>query len=114
MTNETRLVNDPAEIGGWHLDKRVNVSIITAIGLHIAATIWWAATIQTQTNSMLERLARQDALIQAIDGRAQIQQNSIIETATQLRMMSNNMDRQTTLIDRLSDQVGKIPGVREN
>lgn len=39
----------------WHLDKKIPIALILAIGIQSAAGIWWAAS----TNARVEHLERQ-------------------------------------------------------
>lgn len=67
-------------MNGWHLDKRVPISIIAAILFQTGALIWWASSIESRVSSLereyaatsissdrLSRLeARQDLILQRI------------------------------------------------
>lgn len=111
--NKTR-DDDPASFGGWHLDKRVPVAIIVTIFLQTFGVIWWAAMTQAQTNANTAAIASLTLLVAANDQKSQPLRDTVIEVATQVKMMSQTLDRQTTVMDRLSSQVAQIPGVKNN
>jgi len=63
----------------WHLDKRVNISIILAVAAQTAAGIWWASAINTRVErleqdkavalvppTMTDRMSRVEAFIDTI------------------------------------------------
>jgi len=107
-----KATNDPAS-GNWHLDKRVPVAIIVAIGLQTFGAVWWAATTSARTESNAIEIARLNVLMTANDIKTQSQRDSVIEVTTQVKMMSSTIDRQTQILDKLSNQVARIPGVQQ-
>ena len=104
--------NDPASAGGWHLDKRVPVAIIATLTFQTMGVIWWAATTQAQTSSNTLEIAKLNLIVSANDQKSQPLRDNVIEVTTQVKMMSQTIDRQTTILDRLSSQVAQIPGVK--
>lgn len=104
--------NDPASVGGWHLDKRVPVAIIVTIMLQTMGVIWWAASTQAQTNANTAAIANLTLMVTTNDQKSQPLRDNVIEVTTQVKMMSQTIDRQTTILDRLSSQVAQIPGVK--
>ena len=35
-------------MNGWHLDKRVPITLVIVIGLQTSAAVWWAASINAR------------------------------------------------------------------
>lgn len=73
----------PPSDGGWHLDRRVNLSIIITLIGNIAVTFWWASSTTTRLAAVEqkieaaspqgERLTRVETKIESIqDGIAEI------------------------------------------
>lgn len=43
---------DPAQLGGWHLDKRLPIALIVTLFVQSAAIIWWAATTSARLDQV--------------------------------------------------------------
>lgn len=60
----------------WHLDKKVPIALILAIGLQTAGIVWWGGTMSERVNALErkadnaapqgERLARVETKVEAI------------------------------------------------
>ena len=104
--------DDPASFGGWHLDKRVPVAIIATLIMQTFGIVWWAAMTQAQTTANTTAINNLNLIVAANDAKAQPLRDNVIEVTTQVKMMTQTIDRQTTILDRLSSQVAQIPGVK--
>lgn len=63
---------------GWHLDKKVPVSIIIALILHFSGGVWWLSRLEARTahleierDRQRERDDRQDMAASALDSKLQ-------------------------------------------
>lgn len=45
---------DPAQLGGWHLDKRLPIALIVTLFLQFSAIVWWGATATAQIDARLD------------------------------------------------------------
>jgi hypothetical protein len=83
--------DDRGETGdkSWHLDKRVNLSIIFAILMQTALALWWASAINTRVD-VLERAANtavgQDSRIVRLETKMDSIFQSLSEIKSLLRM----------------------------
>lgn len=72
----------------WHLDKRVNISIIIAVCLQTSAAIWWSSAINTRVDQ-LERgaslTANQDSRIVRLETKMDLIFQNLTEIKSLLR-----------------------------
>jgi hypothetical protein len=70
----------------WHLDKRVNISIIVAVFLQTAAAIWWSSAINTRVDQ-LERGASISASQDSRIVRLETKMDLIFQNLTEIKSM---------------------------
>jgi hypothetical protein len=72
----------------WHLDKRVNISIIAAVLMQTALAIWWSSSINTRVDQ-LERgaslAANQDSRIVRLETKMDLIFQNLTEIKSLLR-----------------------------
>lgn len=72
----------------WHLDKRVNVSVILTLLGHLAVSLWWASSINervTVAETRIERLANVSEMQRNASAAQAVQLGRIEEQITGLR-----------------------------
>ena len=57
MNNATTQDVAPIPVGQWHLDKRVNVSIILALAVQMFGAIWYASKVDSRLSNVEARTA---------------------------------------------------------
>lgn len=80
--------NDPDR--QWHLDKRVPIAIIFAIGVQSASIAWWAATLDSRVSYLEQEVASRDHFRDRI---------TVVET--QQRELKAGQQRIENKLDRL-------------
>ena len=90
-----REIQDPA-LTGWHLDKRVPIALILAIGLQATATIFWAAKIDQRVSQLeADRMQMTE------------QPGKIIRLETQMQGLQDGMRDVCGKLDRLLEKAGR-------
>ncbi len=74
----------------WHLDRRVPLAIIVAIGFQTAGATWWAATLNERVAQLEQEVASRDHFRDRL---------TIVET--QQRELKAGQRRIETKLDRL-------------
>ena len=78
----------------WHLDKKVPITLIVTILVHLGVSIWWARGLESRLASVERDQARQER-------RDDLQDNEARSAVLQLR---NQLDRIDTKLDRLIEK----------
>lgn len=78
----------------WHLDKKVPITLILTILLHLGVSIWWARGLESRLATVERDQARQER-------RDDLQDNEARAAVLQLR---NQLDRIDTKLDRLIEK----------
>ena len=88
-------------INGWHLDKRVPITLVIVIGLQTSAAVWWAASINARLAAaeltLVARAPVIDRFIKTEDAYSQLR-NELV----------SRLDRMTTDFNRLEDKVDRL------
>lgn len=86
---------------GWHLDRRVPITLVLAIGVQTTAAVWWAASINARVAAAELILATRapviDRFIKTEDAYLQLR-NELV----------SRLDRMATDFDRLEDKVDRL------
>ena len=86
---------------GWHLDRRVPITLVLAIGVQTTAAVWWAASINARVAAAELILATRapviDRFIKTEDAYLQLR-NELVSL----------LDRMATDFDRLEDKVDRL------
>lgn len=72
----------------WHLDRKVPVAIILALGLQTAGVVWWGATAAERLNALerkVELAAPQADRLTKVETRLEAVQDGISEIKSILR-----------------------------
>ena len=90
-----------SDMNGWHLDKRVPITLVVVIGIQTAAAIWWAASMDARVTNVEVTLATRgpviDRFIKTEDAYSQLR-NELV----------SRLDRMTTDFNRLEDKVDRL------
>ena len=88
-------------MNGWHLDKRVPITLVIVIGLQTSAAVWWAASINARLAAAELTLATRGPVIERFI--------KTEDAYSQLRNeLVNRLDRMTTYFNRLEDKVDRL------
>ncbi len=86
--SETAFRPDPLE--SWHLDKRVNVSLIVVLAAQIAAGIWFAS--------------KMDSRLSAVEARTtMIESTRVGESLAELKTSQKNVEQAVRRIEAIID-----------
>ena len=72
----------------WHLDRKVPVAIILALGVQTAGVVWWGATVAERLNALerkVELAAPQADRLTKVETRLEAVQDGISEIKSILR-----------------------------
>lgn len=68
--------NDDNTVEGWHLDKRIPITLIIAIVLQTVAVVWWGARLDQRVTQLeltsssraefSDRITRQETLMESV------------------------------------------------
>jgi hypothetical protein len=84
----------------WHLEKKVTLSLIVAIIINIATSVWWAASLNSQVMNQQKSIEIQSQQINAIV----TTQSGVGE---RLAGMEAAIIYQTKSLDRIEGKLGK-------
>ena len=90
-----------SDLNGWHLDKRVPITLVVVILIQTSAAIWWAASINA-------RVAAAELIIAA---RAPVIERFVKTEDVYLQLRNelvSRLDRMATDFDRLEDKVDRL------
>lgn len=99
MTEEASQQGEP-----WHLDKRVPVALILAIGLQTSAGIWWAATQTARVDEIARLQVIQDRRIDAVERSSNLAAVSSGRTEQEILGLRESMTR----IERTQEQTNAL------
>ena len=90
-----------SDMNGWHLDKRVPITLVLVIMIQTSAAIWWAASINARVAATELILAARAPVI-----------DRFIKTEDAYSLLRNELvnrlDRMTTDFNRLEDKVDRL------
>ena len=89
--------NDPE---GWHLDKKVPITIIIVLILQFVGMLWFAAKLDSKVEEQATRLTKTEAQISVIDREAREFGNRIVRIEEKTSSMLTILQRVEQLIDR--------------
>ena len=90
-----------SDLNGWHLDKRVPVTLVVVILLQTGAAIWWAASINARVAAAELIIAARGPVIE----RFVRTENSYFQLRDELL---SRLDLMSTDFDRLEDKVDRL------
>lgn len=73
----------------WHLDRRVPIALIMAIGVQTVGIVWWAATISSRVEVLEQRLA------------------STADQRDRIIRLEVNQENQTAILKRIEEKLDK-------
>lgn len=82
----------------WHLDKRVNVSIILALTLHLGTSIWWAS-------NMTEKMTQVERRLEGFSQRNQRTDAEVREQSEEIAVLAQRMNSTIDSVDMLRAEV---------
>ena len=81
-------------MNGWHLDKRVPIALILALGLQTFGIVWWAATINSRVDVLEAWTAkRPDFIPQNIGARVVVLETKFDSILRVLNRIENKLDK---------------------
>ena len=88
-------------MNGWHLDKRVPITLVVVIGLQTSAAVWWAASMDARLTNVEVTLAVRGPVI-----------DRFIKTEDAYSLLRNELLNRFDLITadfyRLEDKVDRL------
>ena len=85
---------DTSSEAGWHLDKKVPITLIVTILIHLGVSIWWARGLESRLSSVERDQARQEKRDEAQDNEARA---AVAQLRSYLDRIDGKLDR---LIER--------------
>lgn len=82
----------------WHLDKRVNVSIIVALAAHLGASVWWAST-------MSEKMTQVERRVEALAHSRETTDDRVNSQSREIAVLAQRMDSTIDSVDSLRAEV---------
>lgn len=73
----------------WHLDKRVNISIVVALLLQAASIIWWGSAMSQRVANLEKYHQNSDDMVAKV---ARLEQSVAMQNQTMTRV-ENKLDR---------------------
>ena len=88
-----------SDLNGWHLDKRVPITLVIVIGLQTSAAIWWASSMDARLTAAEITLASRAPLF---DQFLQVatRQEGVMD---RLKVMEVKLDRALELLNRRAE-----------
>ena len=90
--------------GGWHLDKKVPISIIFAVVAQTVTIIWWASGVEHRIQSSESRYVEMSATVKALEADRGISLQRISKTEQSLSDIREFLARMDAKLDRLSER----------
>jgi len=88
---------------GWHLDRRVPVTIILALVLQTMGGVWWGARLDARVESNTARLAAAEALLT----------NQIAERSAMVERLARIEERANAQVDLLREIARRLQALEE-
>ena len=90
-----------SDLNGWHLDKRVPVTLVVVILLQTGAAIWWAASINARVAAAELIIAARAPVIERFVKTEDVYLQLRNELVSRLDLMATDFDRLEDKVDRL-------------
>lgn len=84
--------------GDWHLDKRVNVSIILALAMHLGTSIWWAS-------NMTEKMTQVERRLEGFAVRSARTDTEVREQSEEIALLAQRMVTTVESVERLRTEI---------
>jgi len=85
---------------GWHLDKRVNLSIIFVLIGQVAFFGWYASKLDSRIESNLEKVVDNTEDISSLESQVQTQINQFARVEQQIVALRRDISRLIDLLDK--------------
>lgn len=82
----------------WHLDKRVNISIIIALAFHLGTSVWWAA-------GMTEKMTQVEQRLEKFSVRNSVTDREVQEQSEEIAILAQRMNSTIESVDLLRTEV---------
>ena len=89
-------------MGDWHLDKRVNVSVILAVVANAVAFAWWAATMTADSNTQKAQIAEVRAQVEEVQTVLSQQGRENVMLAERVEATNDNLNRMSGELTQLN------------
>lgn len=90
---------------GWHLDKRVNVSIITVVIFQLIGFTWYISGLENRVNSNTENISRIIVQQEALRTQGTSQGNQLARIETEIIGLRRDIQRTNSSIETSLNQL---------
>lgn len=98
---------------GWHLDRKVPLSIIAMLLLQFVAGIWWVSNSEARLNAVVAAVEAQDKRLSHVETGAQDQRVTLAAVTEQLTALKQAMDQMRQDQRETNDLLRQVLGAKK-